>query len=111
VNVDRTLFGAILDRMDEGVYAVDAAYRIVLWNAAAERITGYPASEILGRSCTEGLLLHLTADGRRLCEHLCPSVAVIDRADQLMYASKQAGRDRVTAEPARRIIDLTTQDA
>jgi len=41
---------AILANIADGIVAVDRDGRVVVWNAAAERITGVPATEALGRS-------------------------------------------------------------
>src|SRR5262249_17340039 len=41
---------AILSNIADGIVAVDRDGRVVVWNAAAERITGVPASEALGRT-------------------------------------------------------------
>ncbi|HZR95939.1 MAG TPA: GAF domain-containing protein [Gaiellaceae bacterium] len=41
---------AILANIADGIVAVDRDGRVVVWNAAAERITGVPAAEALGRS-------------------------------------------------------------
>ena len=39
---------ALLEAMNEAVYAVDLDRRITYWNAAAEQLTGYKASEVVG---------------------------------------------------------------
>jgi PAS domain S-box-containing protein len=41
----------LLQTMPSGLFVVDKNGIIVLWNAAAERLTGYPAAEVLGQSC------------------------------------------------------------
>jgi PAS domain S-box-containing protein len=41
---------AILANIADGIVAVDREGRVVLWNAAAEEITGVPAGEALGRT-------------------------------------------------------------
>jgi PAS domain S-box-containing protein len=41
---------AILANVADGIVAVDRDGRVVVWNAAAERITGVPAGEALGRT-------------------------------------------------------------
>ena len=46
----------ILDHLNEGVYFVDKDRRITYWNQAAERLTGYRASEVVGQRCADGLL-------------------------------------------------------
>jgi len=50
VALEREQSVAILANIAEGVVAVDRDARVVLWNAAAEEITGVPASEALGRT-------------------------------------------------------------
>lgn len=42
----------LLQTMPSGLFVVDKQKRITLWNAAAERITGYSASEMLGKHCS-----------------------------------------------------------
>ena len=43
----------ILDSLAEGVFTVDLDWRITFFNRAAEKITGVPRSEALGRHCFE----------------------------------------------------------
>jgi PAS domain S-box-containing protein len=44
---------AVLAQTADGVYALDQTQRIVFWNAAAERLLGFHAEEIIGRPCHE----------------------------------------------------------
>jgi len=44
---------AVLKGMTEGVFAVDLNGRIASFNPGAERITGYEASEVVGRPCEQ----------------------------------------------------------
>jgi PAS domain S-box-containing protein len=46
---------AILANIADGIVAVDREGRVVLWNQAAEKITGVPASDALGRAPAEVL--------------------------------------------------------
>ncbi len=62
----------LLDTLYEGAYLVDANDVIVYWNAAAEQITGFDASEVVGRSCSAGILAHVGDDGGCLCGGRCP---------------------------------------
>jgi PAS domain S-box-containing protein len=43
----------ILDSINEGVFTIDLDYRITAFNRAAERITGIPPGEALGRACCD----------------------------------------------------------
>jgi len=45
--------GIILDSVADGVFTVDAEWRITYFNRAAERITGTPRGEALGKPCCE----------------------------------------------------------
>ncbi|HXV22546.1 MAG TPA: PAS domain-containing sensor histidine kinase [Desulfuromonadales bacterium] len=42
----------VLRTIPSGLFLVDRDQRIVYWNAEAERITGYPAAEAVGRHCS-----------------------------------------------------------
>lgn len=63
----------ILDSLNDGVYVTDLERRIVYWNHAAERITGWTSEEMVGRTCFDQTLCHEDKDGHRLCGlELCP---------------------------------------
>jgi len=53
---------AILSNIADGIVAVDREGEVVLWNQAAERITGIPAPEALGRAPSEVLQRELESD-------------------------------------------------
>ncbi|MGV1099804.1 sigma 54-interacting transcriptional regulator [Thiovibrio sp. JS02] len=48
--MDRSL---ILDNIADGVFTVDTRWRITSFNRAAEKITGVPAAEALGKPCSD----------------------------------------------------------
>ncbi|MBD0291540.1 MAG: GAF domain-containing protein, partial [Thermoleophilia bacterium] len=53
---------AILANIADGIVAVDREGRIVLWNAMAERITGVPGAEAMGRRVAEALQRELASE-------------------------------------------------
>ena len=55
VAVEREQSVAILANIADGIVAVDRDGHVVLWNRAAEEITGVPASEAIGRTPTQVL--------------------------------------------------------
>jgi diguanylate cyclase (GGDEF)-like protein/PAS domain S-box-containing protein len=75
--VDKEFYQELLDQVSDGVYFVTLDRRITYWNRGAERITGYGADEVLGHSCSEGILRHVDDTGRQLCLHGCPLLAVM----------------------------------
>lgn len=66
-------FRTLLNRLREGVYFLDREKRIVFWNKAAEQLTGYREDEVLGRCCSDHILMHLDDQGTILCGERCPS--------------------------------------
>jgi len=69
-----TFYKQMLDHLAEGVYFVDRERQILYWNRTAEEISGYPASEVVGRSCHDGILDHRDEHNIALCEAHCPLV-------------------------------------
>jgi PAS domain S-box-containing protein len=53
---------AIIENIADGIVAVDRDGHVVLWNRAAEEITGVPQEEALGRTPTQVLRRRLEAD-------------------------------------------------
>lgn len=77
--VDKSgFYKEVIDNLSDGVYFVDRSRVITYWNKGAERITGYRSDEVLGRSCRDNLLNHVTAEGVQLCGHRCPVEACME---------------------------------
>jgi len=60
----------IFSKTADGVLGVDQDNRVTFWNEAAERLVGYKATEVLGRSCAE-IFGGRDRAGRRLCGPTC----------------------------------------
>ncbi len=75
---DQDFYKELIDNLYDGVYFVDRNRVITYWNKGAERITGYPADWVIGRSCRDNLLNHVTADGVLLCNDQCPLAACME---------------------------------
>ena len=69
---------AFFDHFFDGVYVVDRDRQIVFWNRSAELISGYSREDVLGKSCADNLLRHVTQDGEALCLSGCPLKATMD---------------------------------
>lgn len=70
-------FMDFVDHLPDGFYAVDRNRKITFWNRAAERITGYSAKEVIGRGCSDNILVHVDEEGRSLCRGNCPVAATL----------------------------------
>jgi PAS domain S-box-containing protein len=63
VALEKEQSAAILANIADGIVAVDREGHVVLWNAAAEKITGVPTAEALGRTTVQILQRTLESDG------------------------------------------------
>lgn len=74
----KQIYREILSEVSDGVYIVDSHRKILFWNKAAERITGYSAEEIVGEHCSETGLRHIDMHGKPLCELGCPLITATE---------------------------------
>lgn len=77
------LYENILDNLFDGVYYLDRERKIIFWNQAAERITGFSKGEVVGSKCSANILNHIDEDGSELCENGCPVTATM--ADRKLH--------------------------
>jgi len=85
----------LLDSLYDGVYVVDPQRRIIFWNKAAEKMTGYSREEVLGRSCGDNILNHIDDNGMLLCRSLCPilrAFADAEPVDAKVYPKSKSGK-------------------
>ncbi len=66
------VFKGVMDNLVEGVFVIDARKRIVYWNEAATKITGYQRPDMLGGRCGPAILGHTDINGLPLCDGRCP---------------------------------------
>ncbi|MBI4835026.1 MAG: sensor domain-containing diguanylate cyclase [Planctomycetes bacterium] len=70
--MNESFYQMLVDNMYEGVYFVDCDRVIRYWNKGAERITGYKNYEVIGKPCSENILMHVDDAGSFLCTGACP---------------------------------------
>lgn len=73
-----SFYRKLLDNLYEGVYVVDTDRKILFWNDAAVKITGYSRSDVVGRHCWDNILMHIDGDGNALCKSGCVLRAVME---------------------------------
>jgi diguanylate cyclase (GGDEF)-like protein/PAS domain S-box-containing protein len=61
----------LLDNQLSGVCLVDTARRIQYWNSAAVDITGHRAEDVMGKLCSEDIIVHGTG-AENYCDLSCP---------------------------------------
>ncbi|MBN1444505.1 MAG: GGDEF domain-containing protein [Candidatus Omnitrophica bacterium] len=65
-------FSNVLENLNDGVYFTDRNRVIHFWNKGAERISGFSSKEVVGRSCSDDILVHVDEKGNSLCKSMCP---------------------------------------
>jgi PAS domain S-box-containing protein len=76
-NGDKAFLETILSSIADGVFSVDRNWRITSFNPAAERITGVPAEQAIGKQCSD--VFH--AD---LCERGCALRESVETGNDLV---------------------------
>jgi PleD family two-component response regulator len=94
--MEAEFFRSLLDEFYDGVYFVDRYRVITYWNAAAERLGQLVRSSRLDLS--GGSLSVTVSIGAAVARREEQPLDTVRRADQLMFSSKRAGRDRVTVD-------------
>ena len=75
--MDDSFYKEILNSLQDGIYYLDRDRTITYWNRGAEKLTGYKAEEVIGKSCRNNLLNHVNEHGTVLCNHHCPMAATM----------------------------------
>ena len=110
LDIERLGAAAVLDALSDGVYVTDCERKILFWNQAAEKITGWKREDVVGRSCWDDILIHIDKDGHALCGHeFCPlhrSIVTGNRSQcpLTVFAQTRSGKRipvEVTVSPIR----------
>jgi len=85
----------ILNNMSEGIIAHDLKRRILYFNRAAEVITEYPRTEVIGRDCLEAFSSGFCEGKGAFCEGEVPGPRALKRT--LEITTKSGERRRIEA--------------
>jgi diguanylate cyclase (GGDEF)-like protein/PAS domain S-box-containing protein len=72
MTTNKSFYTKLLDSLTDGVYFVDPNRSITYWNKAAEMLTGFKSSEMVGKNCFADLMTHVDDRGTTLCSKECP---------------------------------------
>ena len=61
----------LLDQITDGCLILDKGKNYIFWNKSAEALSGFPAEQILNKSCQAEPPLFINSSGRPLCEENC----------------------------------------
>ena len=74
----------VITRAGTPAFATDERGRIVIWNKDVQELLGYPASQVLGKSCHE-ILCGRDVFGNRFCDRQCALTFMIERHETVRH--------------------------
>ncbi len=77
MKLNQEMYEQIVEDLHDGLYFVDTNRTITYWNKSAERISGFSADEVVGKSCSDNVLTHVDQEGNSLCTGMCPLAETI----------------------------------
>ena len=98
---DALFLQQLLDNTDDGVVFVDRGGNVLLWNRAAEQMSGVGPTMVLGARWSPRLLGMKTPQGRKVTEDECPVAAALNKGLTIVERFTVASR-----EPERRTVDV-----
>ena len=79
----------ILDNITDGVYALDLNWHVTYFNRAAEKITGIPINEAIGRPCFEVFRSNVCESNCVLRETMDTGLPILNRPIYIVRADKK----------------------
>ncbi len=77
----------ILDNIGDGVFTVDTRWRITSFNKAAEKITGVPAAEALGKFCSDIFHASICGETCSIAHSMCTGKPETNRCIHIQSSS------------------------
>jgi diguanylate cyclase (GGDEF)-like protein/PAS domain S-box-containing protein len=108
--VDALFQQKLMDSMLDGVVFVDTNMQIVLWNRAAERLTGLSASSVLSQRWSSKLMGLRDEEGVPLTEETCPVVRSLKTRVQTLRRLTMFGRGGERLSIDARIVPVIGRD-
>ena len=56
MNLEKGSYERVVGNLHDGLYLVDRDRVITYWNKAAEKISGFTAHEVVGKSCSDNII-------------------------------------------------------
>lgn len=90
------LYQVAINHLPDGIYLADRDRNVLVWNDAAEKITGYSLEELVGEGCGINILDYIDKTGTPLTGYNCPVAATLrdgrQRINELFLRHKRGYR-------------------
>lgn len=99
IKIEKDKIEAIVKRLGEGLIILDRNRKIILFNEAAEKITGWKQEEVLGKECAT-IFKGRDKNGSSRCGKSCPVKAAIENSEgeDFTYAAESIILDKEEKE-------------
>ena len=77
MSLEKDSYERIIENLHDGLYLVDHSRTIMYWNKAAEEMTGYLYSEVVGTVCPDNKLNRVDSKGKSYCDNDCPLIKTL----------------------------------
>ncbi len=74
----------LIARAGAAAFATDEKGRVAIWNKGAQEMLGYPASQVLGKSCHE-IICGRDVFGNRFCDRQCALTFMVERHETVRH--------------------------
>ncbi|MDH3329674.1 MAG: sigma 54-interacting transcriptional regulator, partial [Desulfobulbaceae bacterium] len=89
----------ILDSMGDGLFTVDLNWKVTSFNKAAQRITGWPADQVIGKSCSEIFQENICGKNCAIAESLYTGRPVANRSITIVDSEGEKIPVSISASP------------
>ncbi len=110
VSVDGLFQQKLVDSMHDGVIFVDSTVKVIVWNRAAERLTGIPASGILQKQWVPSLVEMRDEDESQISDEDCPIAYSIKSCVQTMRRMSISGRGKQAIAIDVHVVPVVARD-
>lgn len=100
MDAKREILESVVNGLFDSVYFVDLDKKITFWNEAANELTGFKGSEVIGSRCCDKILAHMDRQANIICYSECPLAKTLadgrERETDLFLRHKDGHRIRTT---------------
>jgi len=89
----------IVNSIGDGVFTVDREWKITSFNTAAQRITGWTAEQVIGRSCSEVFRSSICGKSCAIAESLYTGKNIINRSITILNSEGEKIPVSISASP------------
>ena len=101
-DMDRKQLWSVFEQIDIGMFIHDASRRVLAFNRAAERITGYGKEEIIGRDCRSIFNVKFCEESCSLCRNAEGKTGDLTYETQILHKNGSLSWIRLNAFPIER---------